>query len=202
MEETVINQNKEEFIKIFNENIKREGAQDLLEWLKKTDFFVAPASTKFHSAVAGGLCFHSLQTYKRFKQNLENEYGDELSDKVSNETIAIIALLHDVCKTDCYKVDYRNVKVNNEWTKQPYYSFNDSLPYGHGEKSVYMISGFMKLTREEALAINWHMGGFDSRVLGGCSYSLSAAFSQHPLCVLFHIADIQASYLDEEINNK
>ncbi|MBR4003485.1 MAG: hydrolase [Clostridia bacterium] len=202
MEETVINQNKEEFIKIFNENIKREGAQELLEWLKKTDFFIAPASTKFHSAVAGGLCFHSLQTYKRFKQNLENEYGDELNNKVSNETIAIIALLHDVCKTDCYKIDYRNVKVNNEWTKQPYYSFNDSLPYGHGEKSVYMISGFMKLTREEALAINWHMGGFDSRVLGGSSYSLSAAFSQHPLCVLFHIADIQASYLDEEINNK
>ena len=65
-----------------------------------------------------------------------------------------------------------------------------------------MISGFMKLTREEALAINWHMGGFDSRVLGGSSYSLSAAFSQHPLCVLFHIADIQASYLDEDINNK
>ena len=174
----------------------------MLEWLKKTDFFIAPASTKFHSAVAGGLCFHSLQTYKRFKQNLENEYGDELNNKVSNETIAIIALLHDVCKTDCYKIDYRNVKVNNEWTKQPYYSFNDSLPYGHGEKSVYMISGFMKLTREEALAINWHMGGFDSRVLGGSSYSLSAAFSQHPLCVLFHIADIQASYLDEEINNK
>ena len=200
MEETVINKNKEEFIKIFNENIKREGAQELLEWLKKTDFFVAPASTKFHSAMAGGLCFHSLQTYKRFKQNLENEYGEDLKNKVSNETIAIISLLHDVCKTDCYKVDYRNVKVNNEWTKQPYYAFNDSLPYGHGEKSVYMISGFMKLTREEALAINWHMGGFDSRVLGGSSYSLSAAFAQYPLCVIFHIADIQASYLDEEIN--
>ena len=200
MEEAVINKNKEEFIKIFNENIKREGAQELLEWLKKTDFFVAPASTKFHSAMAGGLCFHSLQTYKRFKQNLENEYGEDLKNKVSNETIAIISLLHDVCKTDCYKVDYRNVKVNNEWTKQPYYAFNDSLPYGHGEKSVYMISGFMKLTREEALAINWHMGGFDSRVLGGSSYSLSAAFAQYPLCVIFHIADIQASYLDEEIN--
>ena len=201
MDESVINKNKEEFISIFKENIKREGADELLEWLKKTDFFVAPASTKFHSAVAGGLCFHSLQVYKRFKQNLENEYGEELSSKVSNETIAIIALLHDVCKTDCYKLDYRNVKVNNEWTKQPFYAFNDSLPYGHGEKSVYMISGFMKLTREEALAINWHMGGFDSRVLGGASYGLSGAFSQYPLCVIFHISDIQASYLDEKINS-
>lgn len=199
MEETVINKNKEEFIKIFEENIKREGAKELLEWLKKTDFFVAPASTKFHSAMAGGLCFHSLQTYKRFKQNLENEYKEDLKNKVSNETIAIIALLHDLCKVDCYKVEYRNVKVNNEWTKQPYYAFNDSLPYGHGEKSVYMISGFMKLTREEALAINWHMGGFDARVLGG-SYALGSVFSQYPLAVLFHISDIQASYLDEKIN--
>lgn len=199
MEETVINKNKEEFIKIFEENIKREGAKELLEWLKKTDFFVAPASTKFHSAMAGGLCFHSLQTYKRFKQNLENEYKEDLPNKASNETIAIIALLHDLCKVDCYKVEYRNVKVNNEWTKQPYYAFNDSLPYGHGEKSVYMISGFMKLTREEALAINWHMGGFDARVLGG-SYALGSVFSQYPLAVLFHISDIQASYLDEKVN--
>ncbi len=200
MEEIVINKNREEFIKIFQENIKREGAAELLEWIKKTDFFVAPASTKFHSAVAGGLCYHSLQTYKRFKQNLENEYGEELKNKVTDETIAIISLLHDICKIDCYKLDYRNVKVNNEWTKQPYYSYNEQLPYGHGEKSVYMISGFMKLTREEALAINWHMGGFDARVLGG-SYSLGTAFSQYPLCVIFHISDIQASYLDEKINS-
>lgn len=200
MEEIVINKNREEFIEIFEKNIKREGAAELLEWIKKTDFFVAPASTKFHSAVAGGLCYHSLQTYKRFKQNLENEYGEDLKNKVSDETIAIISLLHDICKIDCYKLDYRNVKVNNEWTKQPYYSYNEQLPYGHGEKSVYMISGFMKLTREEALAINWHMGGFDARVLGG-SYSLGTAFSQYPLCVIFHISDIQASYLDEKINS-
>ena len=200
MDENIINKNREEFIELFERNIKREGAKELLDWIKKTDFFVAPASTKFHSAVAGGLCYHSIQTYKRFKQNLENEYGDDLKNKASDETIAIISLLHDLCKIDCYKLDYRNVKVNNEWTKQPYYSYNDQLPYGHGEKSVYMISGFMKLTREEAMAINWHMGGFDARVLGG-SYGLSTACSQYPLCVIFHISDIQASYLDEKINS-
>ncbi len=196
MNEIDINKNKEEFIKIFNENIKREGASDLLEWLKKTDFFNAPASTKFHSAVEGGLCFHSLNTYKRFKQVLECEYKNGL-EKVPDETIAIISLLHDLCKVETYKVDYRNVKVNNEWIKQPYYAVNDTLPYGHGEKSVYMISGFMKLTREEALSINWHMGGFDTRVMGG-SYSLSTAFYQFPISVLFHIADIEATYLDEK----
>lgn len=200
MDENVINKNRCEFIEIFENNIKREGAKELLDWLKKTDFFVAPASTKFHSAVAGGLCYHSLLTYKRFRQNLVNEYGDDLSKVASEETIAIIALLHDVCKIDCYKLDYKNVKVNNEWIKQPYYAYNDSLPYGHGEKSVYMISGFMKLTREEALAINWHMGGFDSRVIGGF-YGLSNVFTQYPLAVLFHVADIQATYLDEKCNS-
>ena len=200
MNEDLINKNRQEFIEIFENNIKRDGAKELLDWLKKTDFFVAPASTKFHSAVAGGLCFHSICAYKRFKQNLLTEYGDNLKNIVSDETIAIIALLHDICKVDCYKLDYKNVKVNNEWTKQPYYAYADALPYGHGEKSVYMISGFMKLTREEALAINWHMGGFDSRVQGGF-YGLGQVFSQYPLAVMFHIADIQATYLDEEINN-
>ena len=201
MEENTIIANQNKFIEIYEKLIKREGSKELLDWLKKTDFFVAPASTKFHSAVAGGLCYHSLLVYERFKNNLQNEYKEKLSDIISEESIAIIALLHDVCKVDCYKQDFRNVKVNNEWVKQPCYSYSDPLPYGHGEKSVYMISGFMKLTREEALAINWHMGGFDSRVIGGY-YGLSNVFSNYPTSVLFHISDIQATYLDEEINSK
>ena len=193
-----INNNKNEFIKIYNENIKREGAGELLNFIENSDFFTAPASTKFHSAIEGGLCFHSLNVYKRFKQNLISEFKDKYTDVISEESIAIIALLHDICKVNCYKLDYRNVKVNGEWTKQPYFAYEDSLPYGHGEKSVYMISGFMKLSREEAMAINWHMGGFDSRVLGG-NYSLSTAFYSYPLSVIFHISDVQATYLDEKI---
>ena len=118
-------------------------------------------------------------------------------NRISKESIAIIGLLHDVCKTNFYKVDFRNVKVDGEWVKQPYYTIEDKLPYGHGEKSVYMISGFMKLSREEAMAINWHMGGFDQRVIGG-SYGLSEAFYQFPASVIFHISDIQATYLDEK----
>ncbi len=193
-----INNNKNEFIKIYNENIKREGASELLNFIENSDFFTAPASTKFHSAIEGGLCFHSLNVYKRFKQNLISEFKDKYTDVISEESIAIIALLHDICKVNCYKLDYRNVKVNGEWTKQPYFAYEDSLPYGHGEKSVYMISGFMKLSRDEAMAINWHMGGFDSRVLGG-NYSLSTAFYSYPLSVIFHISDVQATYLDEKI---
>lgn len=193
-----VEKNKQEFMEIFNENIKREGKEELLDFLLSSDFFVSPASTRFHSNVEGGLCFHSINTYKRFKQLLLDEYGEDFEDKISMESVAIISLLHDICKVNCYKVDYRNVKIDNEWVKKPYFAYEESLPYGHGEKSVYMISGFMKLTREEAMAINWHMGGFDTRVIGG-SYSLSNAFYSFPTALLFHIADVMATYLDEEI---
>lgn len=189
---------KEQFLEIYNQYIKREGADKLLAWLEKTDFFTAPASTKFHSNYQGGLCEHTVKVYNRYKKLLQQEYGENLNNIISEESIAIIALLHDLCKVDTYKVDYRNVKVDGVWTQQPYYSVNDELPYGHGEKSVYMISGFMRLTREEAMAINWHMGGFDLRVKGG-SYNLSDAYYKYPIAMLFNIADMMTTYLDESV---
>ena len=187
---------KEEFVKIFKDNIKREGAENLLNYLENSDFFTAPASSKFHSCHRGGLVEHSLNTFRRFKRIVVNEYGENYSEKISDESIAIIALLHDICKVDFYKEEMRNTKVDGTWVQVPYYTVDELLPYGHGEKSVYMISGFMKLTREEAMAINWHMGGYDTRVLGG-SYALSSAFYKYPVAFLFHLADLQATYLDE-----
>lgn len=189
---------KQEYIKIFTTNIKREGSKELLDWLQKTDFFVAPASTRFHSNFEGGLCIHSLNVYNRFKKLLEQEYGKKRSEVISDESIAVIALLHDICKIDNYKTEMRNVKVDGEWVQKPYYTVEDKLPFGHGEKSVYMISGFMKLTREEAMAINWHMGGFDARALGGASWVMSAAYYAYPVATLCHMADFMATYLDEK----
>ena len=187
---------KKEFIEIYTKNITRDGSKELLEYLQKSDFFVAPASTQFHSAYEGGLVEHTINVYNRFLTAVKNEYGDNYTDKISNETIAICALLHDICKVDLYKIEMRNRKVNGNWEQYPCYTVEDSLPYGHGEKSVYIISGFMRLTREEAMIINWHMGGFDSRVKGG-SYSLSDAYYKFPNAVLFHTSDILATYLDE-----
>ena len=113
------------------------------------------------------------------------------------ETIAVCGLLHDICKANFYGVEMRNRKNDKgQWEQYPFYIVNDQLPYGHGEKSVYIINGFMKLTREEAMAIRWHMGGFDESVKGG-SHAMSDAFSQFPLAVLLHVADLQATYLDE-----
>jgi len=193
------NKYKIEFESIYADNIKREGADKMLEYIRSTDFFDAPASTKFHSNHAGGLCEHVVKVWHRFVKMLEAEYGPEYMKKPENrESAAVIALLHDICKVNCYKTEMRNVKEGNEWVKKPYYAFDDPLPYGHGEKSVYMISGYLRLSREEAMCINWHMGAFDARNSAG-KYPVSDAFYMFPIAAIFYAADLLTTYLDEKV---
>ena len=187
---------KERFIQIFNDNIKREGAQDLLRFLQSesSDFFIAPASTRYHGAETGGLCRHSLNVYDCLcdimaRKRMKEVYGVQYSD----ESIAIAALLHDLCKVNFYRVESRNVKKNGVWESVPYYTIDDQLPYGHGEKSVYMISGYMKLTRDEAFAIRYHMGFSgpeDNNTIG-------KALEMFPLAFALCMADMEAAYFLE-----
>ena len=189
---------KEEFITIYKQNIKREGADKLLEFLEKSDFFTAPSSTRFHGSYEGGLVQHSLNVYHCLKDYLERErVRDTYGVKgYTDEQIALVALLHDICKTDFYKVDYRNAKnEQGQWEKVPYYRIEDSLPYGHGEKSVYMISGFMRLSREEAMAIRWHMGFSYGDV--NDRNNIGRAFEMFPLAFALSTADMEASYFLE-----
>ena len=187
---------KEEFIKIYNENIKRKGADKLLEYLQKSDFFTAPSSTRFHGSYEGGLVQHSVNVYHCLKDYLSRPRTKELYGMdYSDETIAIVSLLHDVCKINFYTVDYRNRKNGRgEWEKVPYYTINDALPYGHGEKSVYVLSGFFygddRLTREEAFAIRYHMGfsGIEDK------NSIGKALEMYPLALALNVADMEASY--------
>ncbi len=188
---------KDEFLEIYRKYIKRAGSKELLDWLLTTDYFTAPASTKFHNAFEGGLVVHSLNVYKRFKSMIELEYGKDYAKVFSDESIAICGLLHDICKVGTYTVEMRNVKENGNWVQKPYYAVEDTMPYGHGEKSVYIISGFMKLSREEAMIINWHMGGFDQRVRQ-TSATIADAFSIYPRAAIFSCCDLLASYIDEE----
>ena len=187
---------REEFISIYEANSKRDGADKLLDYLaNKSDFFTAPASARYHSAVEGGLLQHSLNVYHCLCAYLERERVRELYRlQAEPETVAIAALLHDVCKIGCYKVSSRNVKdEKGVWHSVPYYEFSDPLPYGHGEKSVYVISGYMRLTREEAFAIRYHMGfsgNEDNRDVG-------AAFQQFPLAFALSVADSEATYFLE-----
>jgi len=187
---------KEDFLKIYRENIKREGADKLLEYLQSTDFFRAPASSRYHNSFEGGLFDHSINVYKRLKKLVEQE--DEMYNKVSDESIAIIGLLHDLCKINFYKEDYKKVNENGVWITKPFYKIDEVLPFGHGEKSVYIINKFMKLSDEEALSINWHMGPYDLRIKGGQPQTLEAAYQKSHLCFLTYIADSMATYLDED----
>ena len=183
---------REEFLSIFRQHVARPGADRLLDWLDhKTDFFTCPASTRFHGACEGGLCMHSLNVYHALHDNFFKE-GD------SEESFAICALLHDLCKANYYKVSTRNVKndATGQWEKVPYYTVEDQFPYGHGEKSVFLIERFMRLKTEEAVAIRWPLGGFDDTARGG-RVALSAACDRYPLAIKLHIADLTATYLME-----
>lgn len=180
---------KEEFLKLLK-TINREGIEDLIKFIEKSDFFKAPASTRFHGSHEGGLLEHSMKVYEILVHKVNNCVAPI---EVSSETLIIIALLHDICKTNFYKVDYRNAKNSfGEWEKVPYYTVEDTIPYGHGEKSVMMITEYMKLTVEEKYCIRWHMGFSEPKELYG---TLGEAFKKYPLALLLHEADLEASYL-------
>lgn len=189
---------KQEFVDLYKKYITREGADDLLEFLlsNKSDFFDAPCSTRFHLSKEGGLVEHSLNVYQCLKAYLDrdrvkNDYGLSYPD----ETIAIVSLLHDLCKINVYKKSYRNVKdESGKWVQVPSYEFHDDLPYGHGEKSVYIISGFMKLTRDEAFAIRYHMGFSDTENVR----NVGEAFSRFPLAFALSTADMESTYFIEK----
>ena len=183
---------REEFLSIFSQHVTRPGADKLLAWLDTTDFFRAPASTRFHGACAGGLLMHSLNVYHCLREHYF-EPGD------SEESFALCALLHDVCKANFYKPGTRNVKneATGQWEKVPTFTSEDAFPYGHGEKSVFLIERFVRLKPAEAVAIRWHMGGFDDAARGGC-FAISQAYDQYPLAVKLHLADLEATYLKEK----
>ncbi|HIT57829.1 MAG TPA: hydrolase [Candidatus Galloscillospira stercoripullorum] len=188
---------RDEFLEIYRANIHREGAEALLDYLEnKSDFFTAPASTRYHGAYAGGLCDHSVNVYHCLRDYLSRARVQELYGlEYSEETVALVALLHDVCKVGCYKSGTRNVKGSDgKWTAVPTFFFDDPLPYGHGEKSVYIVNGFLRLTREEAMAIRWHMGfsgGEDKGLVG-------QAFQKYPLAFALATADMEATYFLEQ----
>ncbi|MBR2724658.1 MAG: HD domain-containing protein [Ruminococcus sp.] len=181
---------RDEFIRIFTENVTRNGAKELLSWLSNTDFFTAPASTKYHCACENGLVMHSVSVFNTMME----KHFEEGVDSV--ESFAIAALLHDVCKAEFYKISTRNVKneLTGQWEKQPYYTIEDKFPFGHGEKSVFLIERFMKLKLDEAMAIRWHMGNFDDST----GYTVSQAYEKYPLAVKLHLADMESTYLREK----
>ena len=180
---------KEEFLKILR-TVKREGIEDLIKFIESTDFFTAPASTRFHGNYAGGLVEHSMKVYEILQEKVKNA---PIKLDVPEDTLKIVPLLHDLCKANYYKIDYRNAKnALGVWEKVPYYTIEDTIPYGHGEKSVMMITEYMKLTPEEKYAIRWHMGYTEPKE----NYNaIGASYTKYPIALLTHEADLEATYL-------
>lgn len=180
---------KEKFIELLK-STNREGMEELIKFMEeKTDFFIAPASTRFHGSHEGGLLEHSMKVYEILDYKIKNNVIDLYAPE---DTIIIVSLLHDICKANFYKVDYRNAKnARGEWEKVPYYTVEDTIPYGHGEKSVMMLTEYIKLTPEEKYCIRWHMGFSEPKE----SYTtLGLAYKKYPLALLVNEADLEASY--------
>ena len=177
---------KEKVKELLNK-INRPGMTDLMDFLEKSDYYKAPASTRYHGAYEKGLMEHSYKVYEILKEKVEFHKLE-----VSEETIIIVTLLHDLCKVNFYKIEYRNAKnAKGEWEKVPYFTIDDTIPYGHGEKSVMMLTEYIKLTNEEKYAIRWHMGFSEPKELYG---TLGQAFKKYPLALLLHEADMEATY--------
>lgn len=189
------NKNKADFIALVNSYIHRPGIDKLMEFVEKSDFFTAPASTRFHGSEPGGLCAHSIAVGKQMMA-VANLFAPNTYDK---ESLVLVSLFHDLCKCGFYKPGTRNVKneETGRWETVPTYTIEDQFPYGHGEKSVLLIMRCgVELTDDEMMAIRWHMGGFDDAVRGG-SRSVGEAYERYTLAWLLHIADEAATYIDK-----
>ena len=186
-------------------HVKRDGLEDLVKWLEtETDFFSAPASTRFHGNYQGGLLFHSLAVLEFALTNFNwiLKYKPELEDL--KESIIISALFHDICKCNLYVSENKWAKDrNNKWVEYPGYSVDDKLPLPHGSKSVYLLSKFIKLKDNEALAITYHMGMSEPNTMidGLNKYAYNAA-SERILVKLIMSADMLAVTLEETIDYK
>lgn len=186
---------KESIKKIIKDTCSsRINVDKFIDYLEKeTDYFIAPASSKYHLNYEEGLAIHSLNVYRTLESLCSLYYED-----CPSSTIAICGLFHDLCKTNFYKKEWKYVKKDSQWVQEMGYTIDDQLPLGHGEKSVMLLlkAGF-KLTEEEMLAIRWHMSAFDSAVKGG-DVSLNTAYNKTPLTTLLQTADLISSHLLEK----
>ena len=186
-------------IKTILTSVGRPGMERLLQWIdEKTDFYTAPASAKYHLCCKGGLAQHSLNVYALLKQKVDSGL---LS--IRSESIAITALLHDLCKVNFYHLEKKNVKEGTKisaygkevanWVEKDAWVVQDAYPVGHGEKSCFYIQRFMQLTEEEYAMIRLHMGP-DKNTYPD---PFSATAEMYPGVAAIHTADLEAAFIVE-----
>lgn len=201
-----MSENKDRFVSLVR-SINREGINELVEFLEKSDFYTAPASTRFHCSIPEGLLIHSLNVYDMFEQKRKTEPYKTVLGNISDDSSKIITLFHDICKTYMYETDYKNKKIYSEtgskkdekgrfdWQAVEFYKVNDLVPYGHGEKSVMMLEEFIKLQPIERYAIRWHMGFTEPKENWN---TLGSAIEKYQVILALHESDLEATYLLEK----
>lgn len=208
MNEQEIQANKQRYLETCRQNIHRDGLERLLSYLETTDFYIAPSSASYHLNEAGGLCKHSLNVFETACSLYESVVAPALanpatpfSENISQESIAIATLFHDLCKIKMYKPSERWAKdVSGHWYSYPSYEFQDDFPFGHGEKSCIIVGWFIPLKQEELLAIRWHMGMFEMSEVGSSTrHAFRAAMEKTPLVALLQAADMLAANCMEKV---
>ena len=199
------NKNVERFEQLLK-STKRDGIDSLIEFIRKSDFYTAPASTRFHSCHEGGLLEHTLNVYDRLSEKVKDSVWKDSLDGLTENNLIIAALLHDLCKCYYYTTEYKNKKVYSDagkksdsngrfdWVSVPGYTVDDKIPYGHGEKSVMMVEEFIKLQPSEKYAIRWHMGFTEPKENWNV---LGLAIRKYPLVLALHLSDLESTYLLE-----
>ena len=205
--EELTKKNFNKYAKYLVSYIKRDGINEFINWLITTDAAIAPASTRYHMSVEGGLIQHSLNVFYRLIKIINMEYPNQEDCPYSKETLALVALCHDVAKFNFYEVQMRNVK-NSEtgaWEKVPYYTTRDEnnrlIFASHEENSLYILQHFFKLSYDESMAIRWHGGAFSSSDYRNSGETMNA-FRHCKLAVYLHMADTMASCIDEATDVK
>lgn len=208
-----IEENKERFEKLLS-SVQRDGIDKLIAYIRKTDFYTAPASTRFHLACEGGLLQHSLNVYDCLIAKKEAPLWKDVLQDISEESIILISLLHDLCKTSFYVAGTKNQKTYDPgkvavaeawqvkhdsqgdfiWETVETYQVDDQLPLGHGEKSVMLAQCYIKLKMPEVMAIRWHMG---FSVEKADYNAMGTAMEKYPIVLAVHEADLEASKILE-----
>lgn len=188
--EDQIKQNKERIVSSLM-STQRNGVENIIEnFMFKTDFFTAPASTKYHDDYTGGLADHSLKVMDIMMKFAKQMFGDEFLESNKN-SIIITSLLHDICKVDCYKESKRNKKINGKWQEVPFWEYENKRPIAvHGPASTIIIQNFVRLTIEEIMAISWHSGAFN--LIGNELSSYMNANEYSPLVYMLHFSDMMS----------
>lgn len=200
------------------EKVERDGVEELMTYIsEKTDFFTAPASTQFHMACVGGLLQHSLNVYDCLVAKKSNPVWANVLADIPEESLIVMSLLHDLCKVNFYVQGTKNQKTYDPdkvkaaegwqikhdamgdfiWETVLRYEIQDTMPLGHGEKSVMLINCFMKLKTPEIFAIRWHMGFSEEKA----NYkALGEAMEKYPIVLALHEADLEASKIMEDVD--